>query len=324
MKLAHRTAILPATLLVPLALAGCSGSASSSSTSDAAWEPERNVTLVVPYGAGGGSDAFGRAVASAIEEVEPELVVTVENREGGSGAVGLEYFKSREGDAQSLLAASTQVAVPGSAFEDFTFLDYTPLSLYAEDPLLVVAPADAPYADCAQMADTAAGQRVVAGTTGEFNLDGVAQKLVADAAGGEFDSVVFDSGGEIIAGLLGDQIDVGLLNPGEVAGQLESGDIKALCTLGSARLPYEGFEDVPTAEESGLDVTVAQFRGTMAPPGVTEQQSAYWIDVLERAYETDGVQAFVADNLMAGNQLSGDAFSDYLTEQEAVINEAVQ
>jgi putative tricarboxylic transport membrane protein len=319
----HRTVILPLTTLLAVALAGCSGS-TEPAASEAGWEPERDVTMVVPFGAGGGSDAFGRVVASAIEDVEPDLVVTVENREGGSGAVGVEYFRSREGDAQTLLAASNYVAVPNSAFEDFSLNQFTPLSIYAEDVNLVVAAADAPYEDCAEMVDAAGSGRIVAGTAGEFTLDGVAQRLMAEAAGGDFDAVVFDSGAEIIAALLGDQVDVGFVNPGEVAGQLESGDLKPLCHLGSEPLPYEAYEDIPTAEDNGLDVSTAQIRATIAPPGITEEQSEYWIDVLERAYETDAVKDFLATNLMIPMLLSGDAFADYVTEQDEVINEVLQ
>ncbi len=324
MNLTHRTAILPVATLAAVALAGCSGGSSSSAASDAAWTPERDVTMVVPFAAGGGSDAFGRVMASAIEEVEPDLVVTVENREGGSGAVGVEYFRSREGDAQMLLAASNYVAVPGSAFEDFSLNQFTPLSIFAEDVNFVVARADAPYDDCAQMIEATRSERIVGGTSGDLTLDGVAQQLMADQSGGDFDKVAFDSGGEIIAALLGDQIDVGYLNPGEVAGQLESGDLKALCHLGSERLPYAGYEDLPTAEENGLDVSMAQIRAAIAPPGITDQQTQYWIDVLERAYETDGVQEFLATNLMVPTLVSGDAFSDYVTEQDAVIGEVVK
>ena len=323
MNLTHRTAILPVAALAAVALAGCSGD-STSSASDASWEPERDVTMVVPFAAGGGSDAFGRVMASAIEEVEPDLVVTVENREGGSGAVGVEYFRSREGDAQMLLAASNYIAVPGSAFEDFSLNQFTPLSIFAEDVNFVVARADAPYDDCAQMIEATTSERIVGGTSGDLTIDGVAQQLMADQSGGDFDKVAFDSGGEIIAALLGDQIDVGFLNPGEVAGQLESGDLKALCHLGSERLPYAGFEDLPTAQENGLDVSMAQIRAAIAPPGITDQQSQYWIDVLERAYETDAVQDFLATNLMIPMLLSGDAFADYVTEQDEVINEVLQ
>ena len=327
MHLTHRTAILPVTTLLAVALAGCSGSSDSTAAapaSGAAWEPEPNVTMVVPFAAGGGSDAFGRVVASAIEEVEPELVVTVENREGGSGAVGVEYFRSREGDAQMLLAASNYIAIPGSAFEDFSLLQFTPLSIYAEDVNFVVARGDAPYDDCAQMIEATRSERVVAGTSGDLTIDGVAQKFMADASGGDFDKVAFDSGGEIIAGLLGDQIDIGFLNPGEVAGQLESGDLKALCHLGSERLPYAGYEDLPTAAENGLDVSLAQIRATIGAPGITEEQSQYWIDVLERAYETSMVQDFLSTNLMVPMLASGDAFADYVAEWEAVVNEVVQ
>lgn len=320
-RIIHPHLIAPAVIAV-LALTACD--TGNPQSSDADWQPARNVTLVVPFGAGGGSDAFGRIVASAIEQVEPELVVTVENREGGSGAVGLEYFKARSGDAQSLLAASTMIPVPDSAFSEFTLFDYTPLASLAEDASSIVTRADAPFDSCAQLIDYAATQRVTAGTPGDFTIDGVVQRLVAQAADVELDNVTFESGGEIVAALLGDQVTIGFLNLGEVSGQLASDDLKALCTIGSERYPYEGFESLPTASEEGIDVALAQFRGIIAPPGITEAQQAYWVDVLERAYATEGFQDYLTANLVLGRLIVGNDLDTYLHDHESTIAEVVQ
>ncbi|HWS51579.1 MAG TPA: tripartite tricarboxylate transporter substrate-binding protein [Microbacterium sp.] len=312
--------LVPATAAV-LALAGCSASTSASTQSDADWAPTRNVTVVVPYAAGGGSDAFARVIAAGIEDVEPDLTVTVENREGGGGAVGVEYFRSLKGDAQSLLAGSTPIAVPGSATETFTLLDYSPLAVLAEDTTALVASSSAGFDDCEAMLEVAETERLVGGTSGEFTIDGMLAELVASTGDGNFDNVAFESGGEIIAGLLGDQIDVGFVNLGEVAGQVESGDIKVLCTTGRERFPYEGFEDVPTASEQGLDAALTQFRAVIGAPEITDAQSAYWVDVLERVYETDGFQEYLTKNMLTGLLLVEDEFEEYITEQEQIIAE---
>ena len=305
-----------------VALAGCGGGAASDQSGE--WTPARSVTVVVPYAAGGGSDAFARVVAAGIEEVEPNLTVTVENREGGSGAVGMEYFRSLEGDPQSLLAGSTPIAVPGSATADFTLLEYTPLAMLAEDITALVAPADAPFDDCSEMLDVAAGERVVAGTSGDFTIDGILAELVARTGDVNFDSVAFESGGEITAALLGRQIQVGFVNLGEATGQVRSGDIKVLCTTGENRFPYAGFENVPTAAEEGIDVALTQFRAVLAPPGITQTQSQYWIDVLDRVHRTGQFQEYLGNNMLTERFLSGAEFTTYISEQEKTIAEVTR
>jgi putative tricarboxylic transport membrane protein len=310
--------------LTAVALAGCGGGGDAPSAQSGEWTPARNVTMVVPYAPGGGSDAFARVVASGIEEVEPNLTVTVENHEGGSGAVGVEYFRSLRGDAQSLLAGSTPIAIPGSATADFTLLDYTPLAMLAEDTTALVAPAAAPFNNCSEMLDAAGSRRIVAGTSGDFTIDGILARLVARTGNVNFDNVPFESGGEIISALLGDQVQVGFVNLGEATGQVKSGDIKVLCTTGETRYPYAGFENVPTASEQGIDVGITQYRAVIAPPGVAPAQSEYWVDVLKRVYDTEQFKQYLTNRMLTGRLLTGEEFRTYVSDQEKIIAEVIR
>ena len=105
----------------------------------------------------------------------------------------------------------------------------------ADDFTLMVAAADAPYETCADVVEAAKSDRIVAGISGITGLDNVVFTLTEQQTDVEFDRVPFESGGELTAALLGDQIDIASLNPGEVIGQLESGDIKALCAYADER-----------------------------------------------------------------------------------------
>src|SRR5680860_494156 len=101
------TTIAAAAVLV-LLLAACGGGVSSAGT-DGEFQPDGNVTMLVPFAAGGGSDVAGRATAAMIASVEPDLTVSVENRDGGSGAVGYAYFQGKAGTAETLLATETSL-----------------------------------------------------------------------------------------------------------------------------------------------------------------------------------------------------------------------
>jgi putative tricarboxylic transport membrane protein len=314
---------LAAACAAALALAGCGGD--SGGDTAGGWQPDGDVTMIVPFAAGGGSDRAGRALAAAIEAADPDVSVSVENREGGSGAVGYSYFLGRNGDAETLLATETALlALPETGDVQFTFEDFTPVMKIAEDFTLLVVPAAAPYQTCSDVVNAARGQRVVAGISGQTGLDNIVFSLTENKTGAKFDRVAFESGGELIAALLGGQIDFASLNPGEVIGQLESGDLRALCAFAEKRYDYGALKDIPTATEQGIPVSFAQFRGVLAPGGISDEQRTYWIDTMRRALDTEEYRKYVEDSYLQPINAAGPEFVDYLNRNRTVLQEALK
>jgi putative tricarboxylic transport membrane protein len=304
-------------------LAGCGGDAGGDAAGG--WQPDGDVTMIVPFAAGGGSDRAGRALAAAVEAAAPDVSVSVENREGGSGAVGYSYFLGRRGDAETLLATETALlALPASGDVEFTFEDFTPIMKIAEDFTLLVVPAAAPYQTCPDVVEAARGQRVVAGISGTTGLDNIVLSLTENETGVQFDRVAFESGGELIAALLGGQIDIASLNPGEVIGQLESGDLRAVCAFAEQRYDYGQLQNIPTATEQGIPVSFAQFRGVLAPGGISAEQRTYWIDTMRRALETQEYRTYVEESYLQPITAPGDEFVAYLNENRALLEEALK
>lgn len=305
------------------ALAGCSSAAGQPADEGAegAFQPS-DVRMIVPFAAGGGSDVSGRAIASGLEDATG-ATITVENREGGSGAVGYSYFLAQEGNGNYLLASETALlALPLTTEVDFDYTSFTPIMKLGDDYTLMVVPADSEFETCTDVVDAARSDGVVAAVSGAVSLDEVVFTLIEEQEGVEFDRVPFEGGSEVIAGLLGGQVEVGSLNPSEVLGQLQSGDLRALCALSDERYEYEELADVPTAIEQGIDVSFAQFRGFIAPGGISDDAREYWIDAAKAFAETDAYTAYIEDNLMQPNALYGDDFVDYL-EQNSSDLEAV-
>lgn len=309
--------------------AACGGGAGGTTTGgggdgDEEWSPDGTVTMLVPFAAGGGSDVAGRTLASAIEAVRDDLTVTVENREGGSGAVGYAHFQSQEGNAEMLLATETALlALPQGGNVEWTYEDFTPIMKVAEDFTLLVVPADSEFSTCADVVDAATSGRVVAGISGQFGLDNVVLSLTEDETGATFDRVAFESGGELVAALLGNQIDIAMLNPGEVIGQIQSGDLKAPCAFAEERYEYGDLQDVETAKEQGIDVAFAQFRGILAPGGITDAQRDYWIGVMEEVVQTPEYETYIEDNYLQSVTAAGEDFNAYLEENKRQLEQAV-
>ena len=294
-----------------LLLTGCSAGADAGAAAGE-FAPNGDVRMVVPFSAGGGSDTSGRAIAAGLE-ADTGVNISVENREGGSGAVGYSYFLSQNGKDNYLLAAETaMLALPLTQDVQFSYESFTPIMKLGDDYTLMVVPADSKYETCTDVVDEAKDNRVVAAVSGATSLDEIVFTLVETDQDVEFDRVPFESGSEVLASLLGGKVDVASLNPSEVLGQLESGDLKALCAFADERYEFEALADIPTAIEQGIDVSFAQFRGFIAPGGISDDAKEYWIEAGKAFAETDDYETYINDNLLQPNAVYGDEFVEYL------------
>jgi putative tricarboxylic transport membrane protein len=301
-----------------LGLAGCGGGGSDQDQQGdgggSAWEPSENVVVIVPFAAGGGSDLFGRSMASGIEEVRSDLNVNVENRVGGSGAVGYSYLLEQAGDPHFLLASEPAViALPLTQDTPFELSDFTPIAQLAEDATLLVTGQDSSYQSLSDVIDAAEEGQVKVGISGVSGLDNIVMTLVEEETGVSFQRVVFGSGGELVTSLLSGDIDIASLNPGEVIGQIESGDMRALVVF--ADDPYEGepLANVPTAKDEGVDVSFTQWRGALGAGEITDAQRQYWIDTLTQWTETEDYNSYINDNFLLNTVRTGQEFQEYLT-----------
>jgi putative tricarboxylic transport membrane protein len=122
-----------------------------------------------------------------------------------------------------------------------------------------------------------------------------------------------------MAALLGGQVDIASLNPGEVIGQLKSGDIKALCAYSKQRYDYPELSDIPTAKEQGIDVAVAQYRGIIAPGGITAAEQQGWVDAAKKYAASPAYSKYIKENYLQPNQAYGAAFGQYLAENSKLL-----
>lgn len=302
-----------------LALSACSGGAAAQQGGgQAGFDPGNRLTMIVPMGAGGGSDLSGRAIASGLEEVTKKTI-SVENQEGGGGAVGYANFLAQKGKATHLLATETAlINLPLTQKVPFSWRSFTPIMKVGQDSTMVVVPTKAAFQTCtdvvAQAKQGAMRAAVSGGATGN---DAIQFGLIEQDQGVAFQRVPYESGGEAIAAVLGGHVEVALANPGEVMGQLEAGDLKALCVIADKRFEYKELAQIPTTVEQGIDVTFAQYRGIIAPGEISAEAKAYWVEAAKKYVETEAFKKYMASNYMQVDPLFGDEFSTYLEGYEA-------
>lgn len=308
-----------------LGLAGCGQSGGGGGEGGGGgFEPSRNVVMVVPFDAGGGSDILGRAMASGMEEVQEGLNMSVENRASSTGAVGYSYLLEQQGDPHFLLASeTTAVALPITAETPWTWEDFTPVAQIAEDATLLIVPEDSELESLQDVIDAAKKGRITVGVAGATGLDTIVFSLVEESEGVKFERVVFESGGEIITAMRGGNIDIASLNPGEVIGQLESGDLKALVAFSDKKYEGDLLGDVPTAKEEGVDVSFTQYRGLFAAGGIKPEEKKYWEDAIVGWTEEKSYDKYIEDNYLISVVRSGKEFEDYLKEYEKTLQDVL-
>ncbi|MBA4863034.1 tripartite tricarboxylate transporter substrate binding protein [Streptomyces sp. PSKA54] len=287
------------------------------------WTPRGSVSALVAFAPGGGSDRSARVMAQALNELHAGFDVNVENKEGGSGAVGWAGFLSEKGNGNALLVAESALNTLPIVYDvPFTYRDFTPLVMFAQDSRMVLAKKDSPYDSCADLVAASKKERIRTGSSGKTGADSL---VVAELEknGGRFSVVPYGSTGEVLTGLLGGQIDVAPAGAASAKPFLQSGDFKALCTLTAERYDDPVLGKIPTAEEQGLDAEVTIWRGVFAPAGITDVQREYWINALEKALKSDTYRDYIAGDLLIPANKSGTEFAAYLDQYDKTVKEVL-
>src|SRR3989339_1363941 len=213
--------------------------------------PEKPVTIIVHAGAGGGSDIFARTLSAAVEKEKlfPQPLV-VENKPGGSGAIAFAYVAGKKKDPYYMVTAVTSfLTTPLMGKAPVGLKDFTPIANFAFDEYMLMVGANSKYKSVKDIiADAKANpKKITVGGTQLGSSDSICAYLVEKAAGIQFNYVVFNSGGEVNAAVLGGHVDVMVANPGEALELYKAGKVRILGVYSEKRLA--GAPDVPTMKE---------------------------------------------------------------------------
>lgn len=327
--------LIPLLLALTLVLAACGGGddaetegsdaegetdAESGDDEPAAsdWEPDGPITMVVPFAAGGGSDVLGRAVASGLQEVRPDLEISVENRTGGAGGVGYGYFAEQSGDPHFLLPAEvTRSVLPATQNVPFDWDTWTSVGMFFEDIGYFMVSADSEWEDIETFMEDAAeaadaGTPLTVGVPAAGGIDEVLAVGLAEENDTEFEIVAYDGTGETNPALQGGDIDATVGNPSDSRQEIESGLFRALVGFAENRLDDEVFADVPVAAEYDWELTATKYRGVIMPPDVPEEAVDYFEAALREWTETDGFTEYQEQAALATNILWREEWDDFI------------
>jgi tripartite-type tricarboxylate transporter receptor subunit TctC len=243
------------------ALAGLLSTGVAAQTQAADW-PDRPVTWLVPYPAGGGSDTFARPIAAVLADRLGEAMV-IDNRSGAGGTIGTAVAARARADGYTLLLGDTGLTYAPIIYPKAGFnfsRDFAPISALARLPyVLVVNPAKLDVATLEAFIGTAqkAPGAIDIGSTGLGSVTHLAIGLFEARAGVQLNHVPYRGGGPMLQDLLAGQIAAAFVVISAAAGLVKSGKLRALAVASRRRESL--LPDVPTMDQAGL----ADFRATI-------------------------------------------------------------
>lgn len=291
--------------------------------------PDKPVLMVAPAGPGGGWDLTARVVAQVLTEQKiVPVAMPVENRQGGGGTIALNYMvQEKKGTPYTLVVYSPPLLLNKiNKRTPLGFNDLTPLARLYTDYQIIVVKADSPLKDLKQILDALKQDPrslTVGGVSAPGSMDHLSFMLAAGKAGIEIKKipyVSFQSGSELLAALLGGQIDIVSTGVGEVLGHLEAKTVRALAVTSPERYKDSRLSGIPTLKESGIDATFEVWRGIFGPPEMPEEARAYMESALKRMIETQAWKDQVAKYNWTTAYLPGREFKSFLEKQEVLLS----
>ncbi|WP_442763627.1 Bug family tripartite tricarboxylate transporter substrate binding protein [Malikia spinosa] len=237
-----------------------------------AW-PDKTVSMVVPFPAGGGTDSIARTLAPKLQEKLGGTFI-VENKAGATGTIGAGQVSRAAPDGHTLLVTSLgplviaphlMAKVPYDALKDFDYL-----TVLVQAPNVLVVPANSRFNSLADVIahHKANPDRTTFASSGNGSSDHLTAELFWMQTGTSGTHVPYKGGGPAMADLLGGQVDASFQNLNVVVPHVKAGKLKPLAITSARRSPL--LPNVPTLEESGIkDANVYSWQAVAAPKGLS-------------------------------------------------------
>ena len=291
--------------------------------------PARPVTVIVPWGAGGGTDATARIVAALLEKDlgQPFNVV---NRTGGSGVVGHSAIATAPPDGYTLGMLTVEIAMMHwQKLTELSPSSYTPLALMNEDPPGITINAAAPYQNVKALADA-----IKAAPAGKFKASGTGQggiwhlALVGwlQAMGLKPNHVAWvpsNGAGPAMQDLAANGLDLVTCSLPESRALVEAGKARSLAIMANERNP--AFASVPTLKESmGVDYSVGAWRGIAAPKGLPPDIAAKLVASLKKANDSKEFRDFMGNRGFGVKWADPAGFASFMAASDAAMGAAMK
>lgn len=291
--------------------------------------PSRPITMICPWGAGGGTDACVRIV-SALLERELGQPVNVVNRTGGSGVVGHAAIAAAPPDGYTLGMLTVEISM--MHWQGLTELgprSYTPLALVNEDPPGVQVRGDSPYKTLKELADaikaSPVGKMKASGTGqgGIWHLALVGWMRSMGLPPNQVAWVPSNGAAPAMQDLAAGGLDIVPCSVPEARAMLDAGRARSLAIMAEKRNPQ--FPNVPTiGEELGTVYAAGAWRGIAGPKNLPGEIQAKLGTALKKVFDSDGYKEFMTNRGFGMTWADGAGFSTFMDAGDVKMGEAMR
>ncbi|MEW6123594.1 MAG: tripartite tricarboxylate transporter substrate binding protein [Pseudomonadota bacterium] len=298
-----------------------------STTAFAAGFPDRPITVVVPFPAGGASDSTARFLTPKMSEVLGQPVV-VDNKPGANGGTGAAHVAKSPADGYTLLVGSIGVFSINPAL--YPTLPYSPqkdmdlLTQAVRTPNVLVASPNFPAITVQELVEYLKKNpnKVTFASSGIGSSDHLTAALFWQKTGTQGVHVPYKGGGPAINDLMGGHADVSFQNLGSVANQIRAGKLKLLAVTAAERTPL--FPDTPTMAQAGVPLEVYSWQAAAAPKGLPADVKAKIEAALQAAMKDPEVKKKFNDIGFEVVASSPAEFTAFQAKEEAMWKKVVQ
>ena len=293
-----------------------------------AWEPTKPIEFVVPAGTGGGADQMARFLQGVVakNKLSPQPIIVV-NKSGGAGAEGFLDVKGDKGNGHKIIITlSNLFTTPLATGVPFNWRDMTPVQMLALDQFILWVHSDTPYKTAADYMAAIKAQpdkTFKMGGTGSKQEDQIITVLMEKSTGKKMIYIPLKGGGDVAVQLVGKHIDSTVNNPIEAETHWRSGALRPLCVFDKDKLPYktkltatQSWNDIPTCTSAGLPVEYLMLRGIFMPPGVSDDQVKFYLDLFKKVSALPEWKAFMEEGAFKQTALTGKDYFEWLGKAE--------
>ena len=328
MRTGRRIRFLATATALAILSAACTGAGGGVANKAATKYPEKQITVINAYAAGGGTDIMFRNIDAVSQKIKafPHAFI-VETKTGGSGSTGKAAALNAKPDGYTLTVADDgNVYQQLGGDQPFKYDDFTYIARMVTDYNMVVVRAESPFKTFKDFLDAGKARPKgisVAGTT-IGGTDQLQLVQIGKKAGAEYNYTAFNSGGEVLTNVLGGHVDAAMANPSEVWEQMRAGQVRALAITAPDRL--KDLPDVPTLKEQGVDLVAAQFRGIAGPKGLPPEIVKILEDGFKKVSDSPEWKADYLDKYQQQNGWLGSAefkqhMDSFYKENEGLFRE---
>ncbi|GAA1458983.1 Bug family tripartite tricarboxylate transporter substrate binding protein [Williamsia maris] len=278
------------------------------------------IRMMVPNSPGGGYDLTARTAVKVMEDKDITGRVEVFNVIGAGGTVAMARLMNESGNDDLMMMMG--LGVVGAGYTNGSTArvsNATPLAKMVEEPEGILVPADSPFKtvdDLVRAWRANPSSVSIGGGSSPGGPDHLFPMETAEAVGidpTKVNYISYDGGGDLLTALLGNKIAAGTSGLGEYVDQIEAGQVRVLAVSGSERVADV---DAPTLREAGIDLEFTNWRGVLAPPGLSDAARDEMVAALTELHGTDEWREALSKNGWTDAFETGEPFAQFLREQD--------